>query len=403
MIHLSAQYVSRALIGTALVLGLGAQTVCAQTRAETLRQVTGNTINTLDPTLPGSTREAFGLSMNTYDRLVAFDRKPQGKGFVFVPDKLRPELAESFDISEDGLKITFKLRKNAKFHDGTPVTAKDVKWSLDRHVTSKSLAAPQLQTGSLTKAEQFAVVDDYTFTVTLDKPDRLALPNLATVYAIIINSDVAKKHATADDPWAQAWLKEHTAGSGAYTVESWKPGEQAILRRNEEWKSGADGKLPFFKRIIAQTIPEPATRSSLIERGDADVSIDLNASDVVELEKRGKIKIVSTPQFNAFTMIAFNTRMVPFDNLKVRQAIAAALPYEDMFQASIFGAWRKIVRRHMVRPAGHRYLPAADATEAGSCRSQKPAVGRRVSKWIRYDLLVQRRRRGGNRADGGAR
>ena len=316
--------------------------VCAQTRAETLRQVTGNTINTLDPTLPGSTREAFGLSMNTYDRLVAFDRKPQGNGFVFMPDKLRPELAESFDISEDGLKITFKLRKNAKFHDGTPVTAKDVKWSLDRHVTSKSLAAPQLQTGSLTKAEQFAVVDDYTFTVTLDKPDRLALPNLATVYAIIINSDVAKKHATADDPWAQAWLKEHTAGSGAYTVESWKPGEQAILRRNEEWKSGADGKLPFFKRIIAQTIPEPATRSSLIERGDADVSIDLNASDVVELEKRGKLKIVSTPQFNAFTMIAFNTRMAPFDNLKVRQAIAAALPYEDMFQASIFGRGAKL-------------------------------------------------------------
>ena len=340
MPHPLLPFVSRAL--GALILCAATQSAFAQSRAETLRQVTGNTINTLDPTLPGSTREAFGLSMNTYDRLVAFERKPQGNGFVFVPDKLRPELAESFDISEDGLKITFKLRKNAKFHDGTPVTAKDAKWSLDRHVTSKSLAAPQLLTGSLTKAEQFAVVDDYTFTVTLDKPDRLALPNLATVYAIIINSDVAKKHATADDPWAQAWLKENTAGSGAYTVEAWKPGEQAILRRNEEWKGGADGKLPFFKRIIAQTIPEPATRSSLVERGDADVSIDLNASDVVELEKRGKLKIVSTPQFNAFTMIAFNTRMAPFDNVKVRQAIAAALPYEDMFQASIFGRGAKL-------------------------------------------------------------
>ncbi len=317
-------------------------TAVSQTRAETLRQITGNTINTLDPTLPGSTREAFGLSMNVYDRLVSFERKPRGNGYIFTPDRMRPELAESFEMSPDGLKIVFKLRKDAKFHNGTPVTAKDVKWSLDRHVSAKSLAAVQLATGSLTKPEQFKIIDDLTIEVTLEKPDRLALPNLGTVYAIIINSEEAKKHATPEDPWAQAWLKENTAASGAYMVESWKPGEQVILKRNENWKSGEGGKLPFFKRVIAQTIPEPSTRASLIEKGDADVSIDLNASDVVSLEKSGKLKIVSMPQFNAFTMIAFNTRMPPFDNVKVRQAIAAALPYDDMFQASIFGRGAKL-------------------------------------------------------------
>jgi peptide/nickel transport system substrate-binding protein len=331
-----------AISAALLSLCVGVYEAAAQTRAETLRQVTGNTINTLDPTMPGSTREAFGLSMNIYDRLVSFERKPQGPGYIFVPDKLRPELAESFTISADGLQILFKLRKDAKFHDGAPVTAKDVKWSLDRHVTAKSLAAVQLSTGSLTKPEQFKIIDDYTFEVTLDKPDRLALPNLATVYAIVINSELAKKNATAEDPWAQTWLKENTAGSGAYTVESWKPGEQVILRRNENWKGGEGGKLPYFKRIIAQTIPEPATRSSLVEKGDADLSIDLNVSDVVELEKRGKLKVVSTPQFNAFTMIAFNTRTAPFDNVKLRRAIAAALPYEDLFQASIFGRGAKL-------------------------------------------------------------
>jgi peptide/nickel transport system substrate-binding protein len=331
-----------AVVSVFAVLLAATPEVRAQTRAETLRQVTGNTINTLDPTLPGSTREAFGLSMNVYDRLVAFERKPVGNGYIFVPDKLRPELAESFAISPDGLKITFKLRKDAKFHDGTPVTAKDVKWSLDRHVTAKSLAAVQLATGSLTSADQFKIIDDATIEVTLDKPDRLALPNFATVYAIIINSELAKKHATAEDPWAQTWLKENTAGGGAFMVEQWKPSEQVILKRNDDWKSGEGGRLPFFKRIIAQTIPEPATRSSLVEKGDADISIDLNASDVVALEQRKKVKIVSTPQFNAFTMIAFNTRMAPFDNLKVRQAIAAALPYDDLFQASLFGRGAKL-------------------------------------------------------------
>ncbi len=319
----------------------------AQTRAETLRQVTGNSINTLDPTMPGSTREAFGLSMNVYDRLVTFERKPQGNGFVFDYDKIRGELAESYKVSPDGLKITFKLRSNGKFHDGTPITADDVKWSLDRHVSSKSLAASQLATGSLTKPEQFRVIDPLTFEVTLEKPDRFALPNLATVYAIIINSKLARSKATAEDPWAQTWLKDNTAASGAYTIETYKPGEQVAIRRNEDWKGNSDGKPAAFKRVIMQTVPEAATRASLIEKGDADISIDLSANDVLSLEDKGKLKLVSTPQFNAFAMVAFNTKMAPYDNVKVRQAIAAALPYDDMFKAAIFkrgaplynGAW----------------------------------------------------------------
>jgi peptide/nickel transport system substrate-binding protein len=317
------------------VLAAATPTV-AQTRAETLRQVTGATVNTLDPTMPGSTREAFGISMHTYDRLVTFERKKQGNGYVFDYDKIRGELAESYVVAPDGLKITFKLKKDAKFHDGTPVTADDVKWSLDRHVSSKSLAASQLGTGSLARPDQFKVIDPLTFEVSLEKPDRFALPNLAVVYAIIINSRLAKSKATPEDPWAQTWMKDNTAGSGAYTVETFRPGEQVVLKRNEDWKGGAEGKPAPFKRVIMQTVPEAATRASLLEKGDADLSIDLAANDVIALEAKAKLKIVSTPQFNAFTMIAFNNKMAPFDNVKVRQAIAAALPYDDMFKASIF-------------------------------------------------------------------
>jgi peptide/nickel transport system substrate-binding protein len=307
----------------------------AQTRAETLRQVTGNNIPTLDPTTPGATREAFGVSTSIYDRLVAFDRKKENGVWVFDRSKIRGELAESYEVSPDGLKITFKLR-DAKWHDGTPVTAEDIKWSLDRAVSAKSIAAGQVGTGSLTKPEQFAIVDDRTITVTLPKADRLALANLATPLAPMFNSKLAKAHATPEDPWAQEWLKTNTAGSGAYTVEAFKPGEQLILRRNDDWKSGRGGQLAFFKRVIEQTIPDPATRANLIEKGDADIAIDLQASDVPSLQSRGKIKVESTPQSNGFTMIAFNTQMAPFDNIKVRKAVAAALPYDDMFSAAIF-------------------------------------------------------------------
>ncbi|KAF0097160.1 MAG: ABC transporter substrate-binding protein [Rhodospirillaceae bacterium] len=327
--------------GAAFLAG-GTWPASAQTRAETLRYVTGATINTLDTTMPGATREAFGLSMNVYDRLFSFGRKKVGENWAFDPDTIRGELAKSYSISPDSKVITITLRPDATWHDGSPVTAEDVKWSLDRHVTAKSLAAPQFTTGSLTKADQFKIVDPQTVTVTLDKPDRLALANLCVCYAIMINSKLAKKHATADDPWATEWMKTNTAASGAYIIESHKPGESTVLRRNEKWVGGAGGALPSFKRIIIQTVPEPATRANLIERGDADLAIDLAASDLPTIEKSAKSKVVSIPQTNGFTHVSMNTQMAPFDNLKVRQAVAMALPYEDMFKAAIFGRGTKL-------------------------------------------------------------
>jgi peptide/nickel transport system substrate-binding protein len=322
----------------------------AQSRAETLRYVTGNIINTLDLTMLGSTREAFGLSMNVYDRLFAFGRKKLGNNWVFDPNVIRGELAQGYELSPDHMKITVKLRPDAIWQDGSPVTAEDIKWSLDRHVTANSLAKPQLTTGSLMSADQFKIVDPHTIEVTLDKPNRLALSNLCVCYAIMINSKVAKQHATAEDPWAQEWLKTNTASSGAYIVESYKPGESVILRRNEKWKFSADGSLPYFKRIILQTVPEPATRANLIERGDADLAIDLAASDIPTMEKSAKAKVVSTPQTNGFTHITMNTQIAPFDNVKVRQAIAAALPYDDMFKAALFNRGAKLYGAHWTTP-----------------------------------------------------
>jgi peptide/nickel transport system substrate-binding protein len=320
-----------------IAFSLAAGSVQAQTRSETLRYVTGASVNTLDPNIPGSTREAFAVSLSTYDRLVSFGRKQLNGKWVFDLNKITGELAESYEVSPDGLKMTFRLRKDAKFQDGTPVTAEDVKWSLDRVVTAPVLGKAQLLTGSMTSADQFKVIDPLTFEVTLPKPDKLALPNLATVYPIIFNSKVAKEHATAEDPWATAWLKENTAGSGAYKIETFKPGEQVIMARNEAWNRGTTDKSAFFRRVIVQSVPEPATRANLVERGDADIVVDLQASDVQSLEAKAKLKVISTPQYNAVTFVSMNNQIPPFDNVNVRRAIAFALPYDDMFKAALFG------------------------------------------------------------------
>ncbi len=341
----------------------------AQTRAETLRYVTGNTVNTLDTTMPGATRESFGLSMSVYDRLFSFGRKKLGDNWVFDAKTIRPELAKSYAIAADGLKITITLRPDATWHDGSPVTAEDVKWSLDRAVLAKSLAPPQLSTGSLTSPDQFRIVDPHTIEVTLPQADRLALANLCVPYAIMVNSKLARQHATADDPWAMEWMKTNTAASGAYVVETFRAGESLTLRRNEAWKGGDGGALPFFRRIIVQTVPEPATRANLVERGDADLSIDLSASDIPTMEKSPKVKVVSVPQTNGFTHITVNTQLAPFDNPKVRQAIAAALPYEDMFKAALFGRGARLYGADWTTPPDGNF-PQAMPTRTDPARAK---------------------------------
>ena len=158
-------------------------------------------------------------------------------------EMLAPELAESWQVAPDGMSCTFKLRKDATFHDGTPVTAKDVKWSFDRSVSVGGFPTFQMSAGSLEKREQFVVVDDHTFRVDFIRKDKMLMFNLAVVVPFVINSELAKKNATEADPWALAWLKLNEAGGGAYKVESWKAGQRddpRALRQLEERPAAED-------------------------------------------------------------------------------------------------------------------------------------------------------------------
>lgn len=311
----------------------------AQSRAKTLRFVTAGAINSLDPMMLGATTAATGLSAMTYDRLIAFAKKPEGDISVFDFDHFRGELAESFDVSDDGLTYRFHIRPGAVWQDGTPVTSDDVKWSLDRAVAAPTMSKAQAATGSLTGTDQIKVIDASTVQITLDKADRLLLPNLASLYVPMFNSKLALQHAAADDPWALHWLAANTAGSGAYGVQSYVTGQHVTLDRNPHW---TNGPAPWFERVIIQTMPEAATRSSLVVRGDADITDTIQIQDLQRLEHDAKVMVSSTPMPTAFAALIFNTQMPPFDNKLVRQAIALALPYDQLFNAAVLGHGGKL-------------------------------------------------------------
>ncbi len=178
------------------------------------------------------------------------------------------------------MSVTFKLKSNAKFQDGTPVTAKDVKWSLDRAVTVGGFPTFQMKAGSLEKAEQFVVVDDRTVRVDFIRKDRLTIPDLAVIVPSIYNSELVKKNATAQDPWGLEYTKQNTAGSPLQGHEM-DPGTEVIYERNENWVGG----VPKMKRIIWRMVPSSGNRRALLERGDADISYDLPNKDFVELKE----------------------------------------------------------------------------------------------------------------------
>ena len=314
---------------------LGPSLVVAQGRGDVLLLVQELGPNSLDMHGVGSNQTVNGLAWNCYDRLMTYAPKTLPDGTVsYDRQALAPELAESWQVAADGMSCTFKLRKDATFHDGTPVTANDVKWSFDRAVSVGGFPTFQMSAGSLEKPEQFVAVDDQTFRVDFVRKDKMLMFNLAVVVPFVINSALARKNATAADPWAMAWLRNNEAGGGAYRVESWRPGSETILARFDNWKSGP---LPKIRRVIARDVPSPGTRRAMLERGDADISTGFPPKDFDQMIKEGKVKVVGVPIPNALWYVALNTARPPFDNVKLRQAIAWAMPYEQIQASAFFG------------------------------------------------------------------
>ncbi|MFO1070733.1 MAG: ABC transporter substrate-binding protein [Geminicoccaceae bacterium] len=306
----------------------------AATPPDTLIVVNEMGPNSLDTMLPAANDQARMVAWNVYDRLVTHGTKTMPNGATgYDATVFKPELAESWEINDDGKEMIFKLRKDATFHDGSPVTAEDVKWSFDRAIAAGGFPAIQMAAGSLVDPSQFSVVDDHTFKITFEKANKLSLPDLAVPVPCIVNKKLVMQHVTDADPWGLEWTQRNDAGGGGFMVQSWKPGDQLILTRFDDWKSG---ELPSLKKVVFRQIASPGTRRALLEKGDVDISVGLPPKDYAELAKAGELQVIGTPVQGDLLFIDMNVQMAPFDNLKVRQAIAYAIPYQQIMDAALY-------------------------------------------------------------------
>ncbi|MDA0672933.1 MAG: ABC transporter substrate-binding protein [Cyanobacteria bacterium] len=297
--------------------------------------------NSLDLHRVGTNRPAYGVSWAIYDRLMTFGTKTLADGSVsYDYTVLEPELAESWEIAEDGLSVTFNLRKDATFHDGAPVTANDVKWSFDRAVSIGGFPTFQMKAGALESPDQFEVVDDNTFKVTfLTAGNKLTMIDMAVPIPVIINSELVKPHLTTEDPWGAEWLNSNDAGSGAYTIGEFKPNERITLTRFDDWKSGP---LPAIQEVILLDVPEAGNRRALLEKGDIDINYDLSEKDQQELADLDAFTVTSVPIENCLYSIDMHTNPElagaanPFADVKVRQAVAYATPYDAIMATALY-------------------------------------------------------------------
>ena len=327
---------SLTLLGlAALMAGAALMPAAAATPKDVLIEVGEHGPNSLDPMTPAANELSQMVAWQIYDRLITHPKKTLADGkVVYDATKFEPELAESWEVLDGGKTLIFHLRKDATFHDGSPVTAEDVKWSFDRAIAAGGFPAIQMAAGTYTDPTVFSVVDEHTFKISLKEANKLAIPDLAVPVPDVVNKKLALAHATTDDPWALNWTRDHDAGGGPFKVASWKSGDQIVFDRFDAWKSGP---LPAMKRVVYREIASPGTRRALLEKGDVDVSVGLPPKDYAELAASGKVNVIGTLMQNEQFEVDLNVTLKPFSDKRVRQAIAYALPYEAFMSQALYG------------------------------------------------------------------
>ncbi len=236
------------------------------------------------------------------------------------PDfSLKPELAKSWQRIND-TQWKFELRKGVKFHDGSELTADAVKWSIERTLK----ANPSVK--ALTKIKSIKVLDKYTLLFTTEEPyaafpASLEYPNTA----IISSSSEMDKKGTITKP----------VGTGPFKLEKWNTatGTLNLVRNDAYW-----GTKPKLKKIIIRGIPDPASRSMAVEKGEVDFTCDVPYNDIERLKTTPGLKVEVHPTARVYQLTFGKLAGTPYEDVRVRKAISYAIDRTVISERTLHGA-----------------------------------------------------------------
>ena len=256
-------------------------------------------VDTLHPT-DFSTTVELGVLNQIYDTLLYYS--PDG---TKDPE---PRIAESYEISDDGLDYTFHLRDDVTFHDGTPVTADDVVFSIELYKAS------EYQGSQISMLSSVEATDEHTVVCHLDAPYS---PFLQGICSPMIASK-AYYESSEDD------FVNNPIGTGPYKFVSRAKGSNIKLEANEDYYRGA----PEIKEVTFVVIPDSSTKAIALQTGEVNFA-EIDSATKPQLEANPAITIAEVPT-SAFSYIAMNTEKEPFNDVKVRQAINYAIDRDNL-------------------------------------------------------------------------
>jgi peptide/nickel transport system substrate-binding protein len=310
----------------------------AATPADTLVQAWAiDDIITLDP------GEAFEISTaevtaNTYSKLVALDPADTSK--------IVSDIAESWDVSEDGLTYTFKLKPGLTFASGNPITAEDVAFSFERVIKLDKSPAFLLTQFGLTGdnvTDKAKAVDEATFVLTVDKPyaPSFVLNVLTATVASVVDKKVVMENAKPvtpteeykyDTDFGNEFLKTGYAGSGPFKIREWRANEVVVLERNDNYY----GEKAKLARVIYRYMKESSGQRLALENGDIDVARNLDPGDFDAVAKKDGIATTSAPKGTLY-YFSLNQKNPNLAKPEVIEAFKYLVDYDALGETLIKG------------------------------------------------------------------
>jgi len=264
---------------------------------------------TLDPTTGGAAAAIRTVTdLNIYNGLTRIDKD----------GNVQPDLATSWDISDDGLTYTFHLKTDVKFSDGTPFSADDVKFTLDRDRAADSKSAQKQLFAAIASVD---VVDPATVKVTLSQPQGDFLYNMAWADAVIVSPKTAETNVTTP------------IGTGPYQLGEWVKADHLTLVPNPNYS----GDKPALDSVTFKFIAEGGPATSALLAGDIDVFSGFPAPELLDQFKANPDFQVIVGSTQGETIMGMNNAHPPLDNVKVREAIAHAIDRQAIIDGAQFG------------------------------------------------------------------
>ncbi|MGE5171168.1 MAG: glutathione ABC transporter substrate-binding protein GsiB [Rudaea sp.] len=295
-------------LSVALALGIAAPAY----GAKDVVFAVASTFTTTDPYDANDTLSQ-AMAKSFYEGLFGFDRNM----------KLKPVLAESYEASKEGLTYTIKLRHGVKFHDGTDFNADAVKVNFDRVTNPDNKLKRYGLYSVIAKTE---VVDPYTVRITLKEPFSAFINDLAHPSGVMISPAALKQ-------WGSKDIAFHPVGTGPFKFVEWKSTDYLKVAKNESyWRKG----YPKVDTITWKPVVDNNSRAALMQTGEAHFTfpVPYELSDV--LKSKPNLELVAAPSI-VLRYLSMNVQQKPFDNPKVRQAIAYAINKQALAKVAFNG------------------------------------------------------------------